>query len=395
MAAVEGIIAQLLAVFAGYAVIALSFNIEYGFTGIPNFGKAFFVAIGGYSAAVLTASILLRYAAALPQETVASVTGATLEQLRQYAAEQGAPLYCDARVRNLMAYVATHTSTATLLGIFIAAAIVAMLLGAAASVLASYPALRLREDYLAITLLAVSEIFRLVTYNTEWPACSYAGISGIPSPFVGLGLRGTLVYGVFALLIAGGVYLLVEYMTNSPWGRALKAVRDDELAAEVYGYDIGRYRMQSLLVGSALAALGGVLLLFYSGTAAANNYKPDLAFEVIMAVILGGTANNLGVLVGAFIVALLSVFLSPSSLEAVGISLPENIANGLTMTKYVIIGVLIILVLMYRPQGLLPEGPLRTPVVEKTREKLEKALERIARAAGGAAPRSTGEAGQG
>jgi len=391
VAALSGLLAQIAVLFSAYAVIALSFNIEFGFTGIPNFGKALFVALGSYAAGSITATVLLSQLRGMLSE----------QQLQQIAGlggleAEGMPVYCTGGARNLLGAAPQFIGMGELMLLFAATAVIAMVLGGLMGVLASYPALRLREDYLAITLLAFSEIFRYITYNSPWPVCGNAGLSGFPHPFTALGLRGDVAYAMLMLVILVGVYLLVDRLTNSPWGRALKAVRDDELAAEVYGYDIARVRMQSLIIGSALAALGGVMVSFYSGSAAAANYDPKLTFDIITAVIVGGTANNVGAVFGAFVIALLSVMLNPSALNIIGITLPESVARALPFTKYVIIGVIILLVLMYRPQGVFPEQPLNTPVVRKAREYVERALHRLASAAGGAAPRAAeGEGGQG
>ncbi len=358
----EGILAQWLTYFAIYGIMALSFNIEYGFTGIPNFGKVLFVAVGAYAAGVLASTLVLMLAApALGVEVVAS----------------GEPSYCTAAAKVVFSQAGQVLSTTTLFAIFLAAVLAAAVAGAATSIVASFPALRLREDFLAITLLAAGEILRLVTWTSVWPVCSFNGISGIPSPFTHFLGRVDVLYAGLSLLFLLAAWFYTEYATNSPWGRALKAVRDDEVAAEVYGYNVASIRMQSLLVGSALAGIAGALLVFYSGNVNAGTFRPDMTFEVIAAVILGGAANNLGTLLGAAVISALLILMNPSSLDALGVTLPQGLLNALPYLKYVILGIVILLVLMYRPQGVIPEGPLKTPIVEKTRRKLREYLARV------------------
>ncbi len=364
--ALVGIMSQWLFYFAAYGIIALSFNIEYGFTGIPDFGKVLFVAVGAYAAGTLASTLILRTAAPL---------------LHQHITAVSEPAYCTGNAKYVFSEATSVLPSWEFIAVFAASVAVAALAGLIAAMVASFPAIRLREDFLAITLLAAGEIVRLVTWNSAWPVCGFNGISGIPGPFAWYRGRGVLtpdmVYALLALLFLVAVYLYTDYATNSPWGRALKAVRDDEVAAEVYGYNVAEIRMQALMVSGALAGIAGALLTFYSGNVNPNSYKPDLTFEIIAAVIVGGAANNLGALLGAALISGLEIMLNPTSIQAFGVTLPDNVANAMPYLKYIILGLVIILVLLYRPQGVLPEQPLRTPIVEKTREKLRQYLEKV------------------
>ena len=362
------IMAQWLVYFAVYGIMALSFNIEYGFTGIPNFGKVLFVAVGAYAAGSLASMIVLHLVTPAVQLTPGSLEGA-------------GPSYCSYGAKFVFSEAPNVLGTGELFLIFLVAVAAAAVAGMLTSVAASFPALRLREDFLAITLLAAGEIVRLVTWTSNWPVCGFNGISGIPGPFAHYPETSTLLYAGLALLFLAVAFLYTEYATNSPWGRALKAVRDDEIAAEVYGYNVAKIRAESLMVGSALAGIAGALLVFYSGNVNPNSYKPDLTFEVIAAVIVGGAANNLGALLGAALISALQIFMNASSLSALGLTLPENVSNALPYMKYVLLGIVILLVLLYRPQGVLPEGPLKTPLIEKTRRRLEEYILRRRRAA--------------
>ncbi|KSW12180.1 hypothetical protein CF15_05310 [Pyrodictium occultum] len=357
MAGVEGIIAQWLVMFGVYAIAALSFNIEYGYGGIPNFGKVMFMAVGAFTAGALAAWLGLSWAAA---------GGAV--------AASGGPAYCTPEAYNILSSAASHLlSPGQYLLIFMVAVLAAAVLGAVSGALASYPTLRLGGDFLAITLLAIGEVVRLVAYNEQWPVCGFNGLTAIPTPLAWYSNKSAIdvIYAVIVVVFALAFYLYTEMVTNSPWGRALKAMRDDELAAQVYGYDIARLRLQTLIVGSAMAAVAGALLVFYSGSVQANTFKPERTFEVIVAVMLGGAANNLGALLGAAMVAGINVFLNTSALETLGISVPGPVAAALPYLRYVIMGALIILVLLYRPQGLVPEKPVRTPVLEVVMERLQ------------------------
>ena len=357
-----GIVSQWIVWFGVYAILSLSFNLEYGYGGVPNFGKVLFMSLGAYTAGALAAWLGLHWAAQSAGVAIAAST-------------EG-PVYCSPEAYNILSNAASqHLLTpGQYLELFALALVAAGLIGAVSGMLASYPTLRLGGDFLAITLLAMGEVVRLIAYNSQWPTCSFNGLTAIPTPFAWYPVKARidLMYAMLVLLFAAFFYVYTEMLANSPWGRALKAMRDDELAAQVYGYNVARLRLQVLAVGSAMAAIAGALLVFYSGSVQANTFKPERTFEVVVAVMLGGAANNIGALLGAAVVAAINVFLNTSALETLGISVPDAVAAALPFLRYVIMGLIIVVVLLYRPQGLIPEKPLRTPLVEKTVEKLRK-----------------------
>lgn len=345
MAEVAGFVLNVLTFYGIYLILALSFNIEYGFAGLPNFGKVLFYSIGAYLAGSISAWIAV---------TVAGFT----------EGDPGKPVYCAGPAYTAMTEVA-KTSVLVDIGVFLLSLVVALIVGAVIGVISSYPTLRLRGDFLAISLLALGEIVRIAAYTEYWPVCGYDGLSGIPTPFAWMGDAGKYAYTALVWVIAGGVYFTVQRMTNSPWGRALKSVRDDELAAEVYGKNIARVKAQAMAVGSALAALAGVLYAFHVGGVFAADFIPLPTFLVIAMVMLGGPANNKGVVLGTGVIVLIDQLLNASVLNALGIPLPQGFLNAVTYLKYVLMGVIIILILMFRPQGLIPEKPLDTPIVRR------------------------------
>ncbi len=348
---------DIMVIFGIYLILSLSFNIEYGFTGIPNLGKVLFYAVGAYVAGGLAGWIALRLAAFTPQ-----------------LPPEG-PTYCAYGAPQTITEV-FKTNPAFAIGVFLLSMMIGAALGAVLGVLASYPALRLREDFLAITLLAFSEIGRLITRTEWWPVCAHYGIRGIATPFAWLGEYSLTLYMFLVLGIAALMYLLAEKLVNSPWGRALKAVRDDELAAEVYGKNPARVRAQAMAVGSAMAAVAGVLYTFYARIVFPDDFIPIVTFLAIAMVMLGGTANNKGVVVGVAVLVLVDRLFNASVLERkFGIPLPDYLSNSIAYLKYVVIGLVIVLILMFGPQGLIPERPLKTPIVEETKKKLKETAE--------------------
>ena len=293
-------------VFVGiFGIVALSLNLEFGFAGLANFGKVAFFLVGAYTYAVLS--------------------------------QIGVPFYL----------------------CLIAGALTSALFG----LLISLPALRLRTDYLAIAILAFGEILRLIVKAEHWiaggvwginvsPAISLAGASFEVDALVNIGL----VY--FCLLIC---FLVAQLLANSPYGRVMRAIREDEVAAEALGKDRAKYKAQVLMIGSAMAGVAGGLYAQYLQFIDPYMFMPMITFTVWMMVILGGPANNWGALLGA---GLVELFAKGANIIATKYpNLPVDPGN----LQYILFGVLIILVLLYRPGGLLKESPIKTKALELAR----------------------------
>jgi len=219
----------------------------------------------------------------------------------------------------------------------------------------SLPALRLRMDYLAIAILAFGEILRLIVKSEDWlaggdwgitvsPAISLVGASHRVDAFVNIGL----VY--FCLFIC---FLIVQLLANSPYGRAMRAIREDEIAAEALGKDRAKFKAQALMLGSAMAGVAGGLYAQYLHCVLPGMFMPMITFTVWIMVLLGGPGNNWGVLLGA---ALVQIFERGTNIAKDYFTLPIDPSN----LQYILFGALIIFVLLYRPQGLLKEGAVST-----------------------------------
>jgi branched-chain amino acid transport system permease protein len=140
----------------------------------------------------------------------------------------------------------------------------------------------------------------------------------------------------------------------------MKAVRDDELAAYALGKDAASVRGWVLFIGSALAGIAGSLYTFYSQAIFPDDFIPSLTFFVLTMVIVGGVANNLGVVVGALLMSLIERFSQASTLALIGIHVPFDISY----VRYALTGALIVVFLLYRPRGLIEERPVKTPLYE-------------------------------
>jgi len=328
--------------FGIFLILAISFNLEYGYAGQPNLGKVFFYSIGAYVAGALTTHALWALA----------------------GSPANIPFLEDAG--GVVRFEVARANPAAILGLFVASLVVGGLAGAAFGWLASYPALRLRGDFLAIVLIAVGEVSRVFVFNYEPIAGGVFGLSGVPNPFSWLPPRvSDAVYAVVVLVIAFGVYVYAVRLTKSPYGRLLKSVRDDELASNVYGKATPKVKGHVLMLAGGLAAVAGVLYVFYVQTVYAGDFIPLVSFVVITMVIVGGVANHKGVLLGAAFITLIDLVTRPVFPTLFDIYWRPPF--DMNYVRYLTVGLIIIVVLMFRPKGLIPERPVETAALRVAR----------------------------
>jgi len=329
--------------FCIYIMLALSTNLEYGYTGIPNFGKVFYYAVGASVSAIIASRL---YNAFIGAEDVFSAPAATQRVLL-------------ASKNPLLA-----------IGIFALSTFMGALVAGVLGYLSSYPALRLTEDFLAITLLVFGEAGRIIMRTYEPLIGGVYGISGIPNPFrwVKYGVLSRALYTVIVVAFTVFTFMIVERLANSPFGRVMKAIRDDELAAKVLGKDAARVKGQVLLIGSVISGIAGSLYTFYSQAIFPDDFVPPFTFFIISMVLLGGTSNNVGVILGSILLAVVDRFTQASTLSLIGLSFPFDI----TYARYMLIGLIMVLVLMLRPEGLVPEKPVKTPALKVLSESINQ-----------------------
>ncbi|MGD8710827.1 MAG: branched-chain amino acid ABC transporter permease [Ectothiorhodospiraceae bacterium] len=290
--------------FAGiYGILALGLNLQWGFTGQFNIGIAGFFAVGAYTTAIFTTP-----------ESPAYVGGF------------GAPFLV-----GLIAATAMSTVVGFLIGLITK---------------------RLRTDYLAIATIGIAEIIRLIVTNEDWLTNGVRGIPAVPRPFAGMGLDTPLGFLLVILVFVALVYFLVERARKSPWGRVLRAIRENEPAAEAAGKDIGRFRLQAFTVGAAVMGLGGGLYAHYFGFVSPEAFRPLYGtFLVWVMLIAGGSGNNKGALLGAVI-----IWAIWSGTEFITNLLPSDMATQAAAVRVLLIGLLLQVILVTRPEGLLPEA---------------------------------------
>lgn len=330
---------DVIALFSVYSIVVLSLNLEAGYAGIPNFGKLLGVAVGAFTVSALSGRLAIFFhnlknpSSPITYEDYVQESARLVFEVNQWLAENP-----------LMA--------ALLLLLTIS---IAVLIGGAIGYIASYPAIRLRGDYLAITLLAMAEAARVIGYNYPPLAGGTLGLQ-VPDPFVAVGENRYVAVTAFLAFTALVVYILYSRMLNSPLGRVLRAIRDNELVAESLGKNVVSYRKKVIVIGTATAALAGALYAYYTtGVIATAYHRVAWTFWPWVMLMLGGMANNLGALTGTFIfvVTRYSIIRYKRVFEGV---LPFNVV----WLDYMLLGIALLTVLMLRPQGLLPEKPIRT-----------------------------------
>jgi branched-chain amino acid transport system permease protein len=292
-----------MAVSAGiYALMALGVNVVWGFAGMVNLGLVGFFAVGAYTSALLT-------------------------------------LKAGWAIAGGMA----------------AATLVAALVGAAVALIT----VRLRGDYLAIVTLGFAETIRIVASNAIGLTNGTDGLSGIPGPG-----RGTLspemfnlVYLTIVGVIVAVVYAMNERLRVSPFGRVLRAIRDDEQVAAVAGKHVTLFKVKAFAISSAALGLAGALYAHYTSYIAPDIFVPLLTLYIKLALLAGGLGNNRGAIVGAVVV----VFLLESTRFVIPFVPGITPVQGAAIREFLIAAMLLVM-LRYKPGGLVPERSTRLPV---------------------------------
>ncbi len=297
-----------------FGVVCLGLNLQWGQTGLFNVGVAGFAAIGAYASAILT-------------------TPDTAERLGGF----GWPI----------------------LGGWLAA----MVIAGAAAALVGLATLRLRADYLAMTTFGVAVTIQVVALNATALTGGPFGIAFIPRPFAALA-ETPIAFNAANLVLTAAVvlalYLVLETLARSPFGRVLRAIREDEAAAASLGKSVNAYRLQAFALGGAIMGLGGAMQAHFIGFIAPDAYLSILTFQVWAMLIVGGSGNNRGALIGAVVVwALWSL----SSLFVGSFVAPGFQARAAAL-QIVAIGVALALILIIRPRGLIGERAIVSRDVE-------------------------------
>jgi branched-chain amino acid transport system permease protein len=211
----------------------------------------------------------------------------------------------------------------------------------------------LGEDYLAISTLGIAETFRLIFNNEKWLANGARGLTGIPQPLHELvdPKYYNYIYLVIILLMLVLIYFLIERAIRSPWGRVLRAIREDEVSASMSGKDVFRFKMQSLIFGAMVMGVGGALFAHNLKAVSPEIFTPLYGTFIIWVMLMaGGSGNNKGAILGAYVIW--GIWILTQLLTNL---LPYTLKSRAPYIRFLVIGILLEIILIYRPQGLLGE----------------------------------------
>lgn len=272
-----------------YAIIVQSLNLIIGYVGIISMGHAIFAAIGAYSAALISVHLGLNF-----------VVG------------------------------------------FIVGFIISAIIGA----LVALPSLRVRDEYLIVFTVGFQMVLYEFMLTARGITQGQGGIGGIESPVIfGISIDSTLSYLVFTIVVAAICFLLCWRLVNSPFGRVLKAIREDEAACRALGKNTLLFKVSVFAIGGGLAAIGGGLFAHYVTFISPFSFTIEASIFLIVMVVIGGSANFWGPLVGAGIL----------------IGLPELLnfipgaAGAIDAIREMLFGLVLMACMLFRPQGILPE----------------------------------------
>ncbi len=314
------------ALIAGiYVIFSLGLYVQFSLAGLPNFGHVAFMAVAAYTMAILVVRVSL-------------------------------PLWL-----------------AGILGV-VAAVGLGLILGV--------PTLRLRADYLAIATVAGGEIVRylamnlpgltggplgsigllgpgsIASYNAQWQGL-LDRLSAALSPLLGRSATRDLVMALLVWALAGALLLVFRRLERSPWGRVLKAIREDETAATAVGKNVFTFKLQALVLGAMLGAVAGLLLAWQIGVFSPDDYQPTLTFYAYLILILGGMNRMWAIPVGAMAFSLL--YSGTRFMDFFPLSLINS--GSRAFLRLFLVGLLLVLFMAMRPEGLL--GNRRELLLEK------------------------------
>ncbi|MFC3616513.1 branched-chain amino acid ABC transporter permease [Lutimaribacter marinistellae] len=393
------------------AIMAIGVNLQWGFAGLFNVGVMGFVALGGLAVVLVSTDlrpeawaaggwgIILALllgaatvvAAVLVSQRVPKGAARTLAMLAVLIG--GFFLYRAVFDPNVSAVEAINPAAAGNIGGLGLPVLLAWpagaLLAAGAAWLIGKTALGLRSDYLAIATLGIAEIIIAVLKNEDWLARGVKNVIGLPRPvpyeidlqgdagFVeraaGMGLdpvtASTLYvkvgYSVLFLIVLLILLWMAQMALKSPWGRMMRAIRDNEVAAEAMGKDVTRRHLQVFVLGSAICGIAGAMMTTLDGQLTPGSYQPlRFTFLVWVMVIVGGSGNNFGAVLGAMLIWFLWVQVEPIGLWVMQLitsgmaedsALRLHLIDSAAHMRLLTMGVILLLVLRFSPRGLIPE----------------------------------------
>ncbi len=393
------------------AIMALGVNLQWGFAGLFNVGVMGFVALGGLAAVLVSMPpVPDAWSAGGPRIVVAMLLGAATIFVAMVVQRRIPPgrsrtwatigvlvagfiLYRLAFDPAKSAVESVDPASTGYLGGLGLPIVLAWPVGAALAAGAAWiigkTALGLRSDYLAIATLGIAEIIIAILKNEDWLARGVKNVSGLPRPvpleidlqqdpgFVeraaGLGFDPVLASTLYVKLAYAALFALVlialiwlaQKALASPWGRMMRAIRDNEVAAEAMGKDVTARHLQIFILGSAICGLAGAMMTTLDGQLTPGTYQPlRFTFLIWVMVIVGGSGNNFGAVLGGFLIWWLWVQVEPIGLGVMnlitsgmadGSWLKDHLLDSAAHMRLLTMGLILLIVLRFSPRGLIPE----------------------------------------
>ena len=394
------------------AIMTLGVNIQWGYAGLFNAGVMGFTALGGLAAVIISVPPVTEAWVAGGVRAVSGLFVGVLAialgilawkklSLRKTARGWASALIVVVGVIAMRwvvdpaveAIEAVEPATTGFLGGFGLPIMFAWMAGGALAALAAWAigkiSLGLRSDYLAIATLGISEIIIYVLKNEDWLARGVKNVNGLPRPVpYEIELQATpwvqnwasrldinliefssiivkLCYAGLFVVVLALIYWLSERALRSPWGRMMRAIRDNETAAGAMGKNVTSRHLQVFILGSAVIGIAGAMLTTLDGIFTPSTYQPlRFTFLVWVMVIVGGSGNNLGSILGGFVIWFFWIEAEPLGLGLISFltsSMAEesplriHLLQNAAYTRYITMGVVLLLVLRFSPRGLIPE----------------------------------------
>lgn len=392
-------------------VMALGVNLQWGFAGLFNIGVMGFVALGGLATVLVSMPATpgawsaggIRILLSLVLGAATIVAAVLVQQRMDKGRMRGVATVAilvigffvfraafDPGVEGVEAINPASSGNLGGLGLPVLLAWpVGGLLAAGAAWIIGKTALGLRSDYLAIATLGIAEIILAVMKNEDWLARGVKNVIGIPRPVAyevelqqdpgfieraasfGLDPVGAstlyvkLSYGVLFAVVLILLLWLAQRALNSPWGRMMRAIRDNEVAAEAMGKDVKGRHLQIFILGSAICGIAGAMMTTLDGQLTPTSYQPlRFTFLIWVMVIVGGSGNNFGAVLGGMLIWWLWVMVEPIGLwlmqvitsgMADGSWLKDHLIDSAAQMRLLTMGVILLLMLRFNPRGLIPE----------------------------------------
>ncbi len=380
-----------------YAIIALGLTIQWGYAGLFNVGVMGFIALAAFATVLISFPVNTAFwngngPALLFWAALYLVVGVAIT----YALSRTHRLGLPKSLRTLLTLISAAVTYLAVQGALDPAATVIeseagfvggfglpvwlgwLVGGIAAGGLGwimGKITLGLRADYMAIATLGISEIVKAFLKNADWLTRGTLTVSPLPWPVptpdeLGFVMARSAYLCVTAAMIVI-IYVLLQRAWASPWGRMMRAIRDNELSAAAMGKDINRRRLEMFVIGNVIIGIGGAALITFTSIFDPSAFAPlNHTFLIWVMVILGGAGNNLGTIFGAFLVYVIWIMSEPVALfvfqqmEIWGARLfdwqaPADLHTRALQMRVFVIGLTITLVLRYAPQGLIPEKVMK------------------------------------